>query len=77
MVDADSPMLTLRKVAALLDEDVETIFEIACDMSPADGCVTVLDDAFSLDEKMFIGTAFTNDGIDFIIARLAANATSH
>ncbi len=77
MTDADSPILTLRNVASLLSEDVDTIFEIACDMTPADGCVTVLDDAFSLDDQMFIGTAFTEAGIDFIVARLATRATSH
>jgi hypothetical protein len=77
MTDANNPSLTLRKVASLLNEDVDTIFEIACDMTPADGCFTVLDDAFSLDDQMFIGTAFTEAGIDFIVARLATRATSH
>ena len=77
MTDADGPMLTLRQVAALLKEDAETIYEIACDMRTVDGCASILDDAFSVDEAIFIGTAFTNAGVDFIVARLATRATSH
>lgn len=73
-VEAENPLFTLRQVAKILNEDVETLFELACDMGPKEGCVTVHDEAFSLDDRQFIGTAFTNAGIEYLVARLAEHA---
>lgn len=38
----ESPLFTLRQVAKILGEDEKTIFELACEMGPQEGCVTVL-----------------------------------
>ena len=74
---AESPIFTLRQVAKLLGEDQETLFEIACDMTPREGCVTVHDEAYTLDEMRFIGTAFTHLGIEHLATQLAKRSTPH
>ena len=70
-VTAESPLFTLRHVANMLGVDAEAVFQLACDMGPREGCVTVHDDAFSHDEAAMLGTAFTTAGIEFLKSRLA------
>jgi hypothetical protein len=77
MTTAESPLFTLRQVAKMLDADVEAVFELACDMGPREGCVSVHDEAFSHDDAALLGTAFTNAGIEFLQARLAERANLH
>ena len=74
---AQSPLFTLRQVARMLGEDVNTLFELACDMSPKEGCVTIHDEAYSLDDMCIIGTAFTHEGIEHLAAQLSKRSTSH
>ena len=72
-----SPLFTLRQVAKMLGEEEETLFELACDMSPKEGCVTIHDEAYSLDDMATIGTAFTHEGIEHLAAQLSKRSTSH
>jgi hypothetical protein len=75
-VTAESPLFTLRQVAKLLDVDAEAVFQLACDMGPREGCVTIHDEAFSHDDAALLGTTFTNAGIEYLQAHFAARPTS-
>jgi hypothetical protein len=56
---APSYVYTIRRVARMLNEDVDRLEEIALNMEPEDGCLSVLD----LDDDVST-TAFTADGVD-------------
>lgn len=51
-------VVTIDRAAEILNEDEELLFEIACEMTPAEGCVNIYgaDDAFTV--------GFTADGVD-------------
>jgi len=55
---APSLVFTIGRVARMLGEEENTIYEIAMDMEPEDGCLTVLDIG---DEATL---AFTERGIE-------------
>lgn len=55
---APSYVFTIGRVARMLGEDENTIYEIALDMEPEDGCLTVLD----IDDVSTI--AFTERGVE-------------
>jgi hypothetical protein len=55
---APSYVFTIARVARMLGEDENTIYEIALDMEPEDGCLTVLD----VDDVSTV--AFTERGVD-------------
>ena len=59
-------VFTICRVAAMLDEDEETLEEIAEEMEPEDGRLRVLD----LDDDISI-TAFTDRGIENLKELLA------
>jgi hypothetical protein len=40
---APSHVFTIRRVARMLGEDEARLYEIALDMEPEDGCLTILD----------------------------------
>lgn len=64
---APSYVFTIRRVARMLNEDVDRLAEIALNsMDPEDGCLNVLD----LDDDAST-TAFTADGIENLKALLA------
>ena len=63
---APSYVFTIRRVARMLNEDEERLHEIAMDMEPEDGCLTVLD----LDGDVSI-VAFTAQGIENLRELLA------
>ena len=63
---APSYVYTIRRVARMLNEDVDRLEEIALNMEPEDGCLSVLD----LDDDVST-TAFTADGVDNLKERLA------
>jgi len=56
---APSYVYTIRRVARMLNEDVDRLEEIALNMEPEDGCLSVLD----LDDDVST-TAFTADGVE-------------
>lgn len=58
IVAAPSYVFTIGRVAKMLGEDENTIYEIAMDMEPEDGCLTVLD----IDDVSTI--AFTDRGVE-------------
>jgi hypothetical protein len=51
-------VFTIARAVEILGEDEELLFEISCDMTPAQGCINVYGagDDFTV--------AFTEDGID-------------
>lgn len=55
---APSSVFTIARVAEMLGEDVDWLLNVALEMDPEDGCLTVYD---VNDEGM---TAFTNAGIE-------------
>ncbi len=55
---APSYVFTIARVARMLGEDENTIYEIALDMEPEDGCLTVLD----VDDVSTV--AFTERGVE-------------
>lgn len=57
---APSYVFTIRRVARMLNEDVDRLEEIALNnMDPEDGCLSVLD----LDDDVSV-TAFTAQGVE-------------
>ena len=56
---APSYVYTIRRVARMLNEDVDRLEEIALNMEPEDGCLSILD----LDDDVST-TAFTADGVE-------------
>jgi hypothetical protein len=65
-VAAPSYVFTIRRVARMLSEDEERLYEIASGMEPEDGCLTILD----LDEDDAV-MAFTAQGIENLKELLA------
>jgi hypothetical protein len=63
---AISYVFTLRRVAIMLDEDEDTLHEVATDMGPEDGRIYVVD----LDDEVSI-VAFTEFGIENLKESLA------
>jgi hypothetical protein len=63
---APSYVFTIRRVARMLSEDEDRLYEIALDMEPEDGCLTILD----VDEDDAI-MAFTAEGIENLRELLA------
>lgn len=58
---APSMVFTARYAARGLGVDVEVVEELAMQMEPEDGCVSVID---SLEETAESVTAFTRQGLD-------------
>ena len=58
-----SMVFTARYAARCLGVDIDVIEELAEQMSPEDGCVSVVD---SLDENAESATAFTRRGLDYL-----------
>ena len=56
---APSHVYTIARVAKMLDQDEATLEEIAMQMDPEDGCLSVID----LDDEVFT-TAFTPFGVE-------------
>ena len=63
---APSYVFTIRRGARMLSEDEDRLYEIALDMEPEDGCLTILD----VDEDDAI-MAFTAEGIENLRELLA------
>jgi hypothetical protein len=59
-VAAPSYVFTIGHVAEMLGQDQEWLHELAMDMEPEDGCLTILDTG---DRST---TAFTRDGIEYL-----------
>jgi hypothetical protein len=60
---APSMVFTARYAAHRLGVDIDVIEELAGQMSPEDGCVSVID---SLDEHAESIAAFTHRGLDYL-----------
>lgn len=60
---APSMIFTARYAARRLGVDIDVIEELAEQMSPEDGCVSVID---SLDKDAESITAFTRRGLDYL-----------
>ena len=60
---APSMVFTARFAASRLGVDVEVVEELAEQMEPEDGCLSILD---SLDENAESVTAFTRKGLDYL-----------
>lgn len=60
---APSMVFTARFAASRLGVDIDVIEELAEQMAPEDGCLSVLD---SLDETAESVTAFTGQGLDYL-----------
>ena len=60
---APSMVFTARYAARRLGIDIDVIDELAGEMSPEDGCVSVID---SLEENAESITAFTRRGLDYL-----------
>ena len=54
-------LVAIDRVAEIVGEDEDFIFEIACDMSREDGCLNV----YGVDHEFIV--AFTPEGIDRLI----------
>jgi hypothetical protein len=54
-------LVAIDRVAEIVGEDEDFIFEIACDMSPENGCLNV----YGVDDEFTV--AFTPEGIDRLI----------
>ncbi len=63
---APSYVFTIRRVARMLNADEDRLQEIAMNMEPEDGCLSVLD----LDDEVSI-VAFTAQGIENLKELLA------
>lgn len=60
---AHSMVFTARYAARRFGVDIDVIEELAEQMSPEDGCVSVID---SFDENAESVTAFTRRGLDYL-----------
>lgn len=60
---APSMVFTARFAASRLGVDIEVVEELAEQMEPEDGCLSILD---SLDENAESVTAFTRKGLDYL-----------
>lgn len=60
---APSMVFTARFAASRLGVDIEVIEELAEQMEPEDGCLSILD---SLDENAASVTGFTRKGLDYL-----------
>jgi len=60
---APSMVFTARFAASRLGVDIEVIEELAEQMEPEDGCLSILD---SLDENAESVTGFTRRGLDYL-----------
>ena len=60
---APSMVFTARFAASRLGVDIEVIEELAEQMEPEDGCLSILD---SLDENAASITGFTRKGLDYL-----------
>ncbi len=60
---APSMVFTARFAASRLGVDIEVIEELAKQMEPEDGCLSILD---SLDENAASVTGFTRKGLDYL-----------
>ena len=56
-------VFTARFAASRLGVDIEVIEELAEQMEPEDGCLSILD---SLDENATSATGFTRKGLDYL-----------
>lgn len=63
LMAAPSMVFTARYAAGRLGVDIDVIEELAEQMSPEDGCVSVVD---SLDDNAESVTAFTRRGLDYL-----------
>ncbi|HUB49412.1 MAG TPA: hypothetical protein VMB73_30940 [Acetobacteraceae bacterium] len=63
---APSYVFTIRRVARMLSEEEERLYEIALGMEPEDGCLTILD----VDDDVAV-IAFTAQGIENLKELLA------
>lgn len=60
---APSMVFTARYAAGWLGVDLDVVEELAEQMKPEDGCLSVID---SLDENAESTTAFTRRGLDYL-----------
>ena len=60
---APSMVFTARFAARHLGVDIDVIKELAGEMAPEDGCLSVID---SLDDDAESTTAFTRRGLDYL-----------
>ena len=60
---APSMVFTARFAASRLGVDIEVVEELAEQMEPEDGCLSILD---SLDENAASITGFTRKGLDYL-----------
>ena len=63
LMAAPSMVFTARFAASRLGVDIEIIEELAEQMEPEDGCLSILD---SLDENAASVTGFTRKGLDYL-----------
>jgi hypothetical protein len=63
LMAAPSMVFTARFAANHLNVDIEIIEELAEQMTPEDGCLSILD---SLDENAESVTGFTRTGLDYL-----------
>jgi hypothetical protein len=63
LMAAPSMVFTARFAASRLGVDIEVIEELAEQMEPEDGCLSILD---SLDESAASVTGFTRKGLDYL-----------
>ena len=63
LMAAPSMVFTARFAASRLGVDIEVIEELAEQMEPEDGCLSILD---SLDENAASVTGFTRKGLDYL-----------
>jgi hypothetical protein len=60
---APSRVFTARYAASRLGTDIAVVEELAEQMEPEDGCLSIID---SLDEMADSVTAFTRQGLDYL-----------
>jgi len=65
IIAAPSYVFTISRVAKMLGEDENRLYDIALNMEPEDGCLTVL----GIDDVSTI--AFTSDGVENLKGLLA------
>ena len=63
LMAAPSMVFTARFAASRLGVDIDVIEELAEQMEPEDGCLSILD---SLDENAASVTGFTRKGLDYL-----------
>ncbi|CBS90924.1 hypothetical protein [Azospirillum lipoferum] len=64
-------LVTIERVAEILGEDVEWLIDIAIELEPEDGCLTVFGPA----EQCFY--AFTEDGVENLKELIQIHRTGH